>query len=220
LSYSKNSKDTSDSNGAIGIDHFIQVATNEFVIIDKISGDFIFGPVSFNILFQELPACQDNNIISGFPIVLFDKFAANGKGRWIFSTISQHNNIFYNCIAISKSYDPLDTYTTIQLQNPFNTLIDRPKASIFNDFLYVTQESYENDINRRYTGPIVFRLNLLYLETKSKKFFVTYEALGEEFSSVLVSHNDGDKLINSDNIFPTIVNKIMQNNFNILLINN
>jgi len=99
-----------DSDGDVGPNHYVQLINLVLGIYDK-QGNKLLGPVPIGALWSgfAIPDCTDP---SGDPIVLYDQHV----GRWIYSQFttrgfsSPFTAPFYNCVAVSKTPDPLGAY--------------------------------------------------------------------------------------------------------------
>jgi hypothetical protein len=93
-----------DPNGDVGPNHYIQAVNIALGIYNK-SGSQL-ASFSFDTLFASgIPATACNNSNFGDPIVIYDAIS----GRWIAMDFAwtNDNGPFYECIAVSKSADPV-----------------------------------------------------------------------------------------------------------------
>ncbi len=97
-----------DTNGDVGIDHYIQYINTDWAIYDKATGNRIGNVEEGNTFWAGFGGpCQTNN--AGDPIVLFDKTA----NVWVFSQfISAGNPNGSQCFAISDRADMTDPNVT------------------------------------------------------------------------------------------------------------
>ncbi|HEV8630205.1 MAG TPA: hypothetical protein VGV61_07795 [Thermoanaerobaculia bacterium] len=94
-----------DTNGDVGLSHYVQFINLIFAIYDKTTGAIIAGggPFAGNTLWAGFGGpCETNN--DGDPIVLYDHLA----DRWLFSQFSINEGI--QCVALSKTGDPRGPY--------------------------------------------------------------------------------------------------------------
>ena len=137
-----------DPNGDVGPNHYIQVVNIALGIYNK-SGSQL-ASFSFDTLFGSgLPATACNTSNFGDPIVLYDAIS----GRWIAIdfAFSNANGPFYQCIAVSKSADPVGGgwwLYTVDVSTPtppapgvywFN---DYPKMAVWADGIYLSANMY------------------------------------------------------------------------------
>jgi len=96
-----------DPVGDVGPNHYVEMVNLVFAVYDK-SGNRLLGPVDTGTLWDGfvIPDCTDP---SGDPVVLYDQFS----DRWLLSQFTTRglddpSLPFYNCVAISKTPDPLE----------------------------------------------------------------------------------------------------------------
>ena len=97
-----------DTNGDVGIDHYIQYINTDWAIYEKTTGNRIGNVEEGNTFWAGFGGpCETNN--AGDPIVLFDKVA----NVWVFSQfISASNPNGSQCFAISDGPDMTDPGVT------------------------------------------------------------------------------------------------------------
>lgn len=123
-----------DTNGDIGPYHYIQMINLSFSIYLR-NGQRIYGPAATNTLFTALgPPCSNEN--AGDPVVLYDQLA----DRWLLSQFSDTTGPFVNCVAVSRTGDPLGAYALYAFPAP--VFPDYPKYAVWPDAYYLnTRES-------------------------------------------------------------------------------
>lgn len=114
-----------DPTGAVGTNHYIHSYNSGFVIFNK-DGSIALAHASLSNIFpgQSL----------GDPIILFDRYAAGGEGRFVITEFSNSPNGLL--VAVCQGTDPVnDGWFTYR----FNTssFPDYPKYSIWHDAYYV-----------------------------------------------------------------------------------
>ncbi len=128
-----------DTNGEIGLRHYIQTTNSAFKIWGKFGGTsttppLLYGPAGINTIWTTFGGlCQNTN--RGDPIVLYDQLA----DRWFISQFAFNVGgfpvhpipPFDECIAISTTSDPLGSWNryAFQLSAPSG-----PTASYFPDY--------------------------------------------------------------------------------------
>ncbi len=144
-----------DTNGDVGPNYYIQAVNDSFQIFNK-AGATLAGPIAFNSLWVNattLTPCHDQNQTD--PIVLYDQLA----DRWLltdlaFAVVLSGTTFvpappFYECIAVSKTSDPVSGgwYFYDLLADP-NLLNDYPKFGLWPDAYYMTANMYNssNDV--------------------------------------------------------------------------
>jgi hypothetical protein len=128
------SGDPPDTNGDIGINHYIQTVNSSFAIFNR-SGTVLYGPSNINTLWSGFGgSCQTDN--DGDPVVKYDKRA----DRWVISQFAVASGgstgPFYQCVAVSTTSDPLGTYYRYAFS--FANFNDYPKLGIWPDAYYFT----------------------------------------------------------------------------------
>ncbi|HZI58573.1 MAG TPA: hypothetical protein VFF39_17465, partial [Verrucomicrobiae bacterium] len=120
-----------DTNGAVGLNQYVQWVNTSFAVFNKTTGALIAGPIAGNTLWSGFGGgCQTNN--DGDPIVLYDK-AAN---RWMFAQFSVSTTPFLQCVAVSTTSDATGTFNRYSFQ--YSGFDDYPKMGVWPDAYYVT----------------------------------------------------------------------------------
>jgi Carboxypeptidase regulatory-like domain/Fibronectin type III domain/Domain of unknown function (DUF4214) len=144
-----------DTNGDVGPNHYIQTVNTAVGIYNKTGT--LLASFTFNSLWSGAGTgtpCDANH--GGDPVVLYDSMA----DRWILSDLGFGFNgagqpvaPFYECIAVSKTSDPvaggwflypIRTDTGSTGQPPVGTLNDYPKFGLWTDCLYYTANGFGN----------------------------------------------------------------------------
>jgi len=141
-----------DTNGAVGPNHFIQNINVSFEIWDK-TGTILAGPTAFTTLFASPPATGtpcDSGFLSD-PIVLYDAQA----DRFIMTILAfpgfdappalprTPTPPFYECIAVSKTSDPVNGGWHKYALLADNALLnDFPKLSVWPDAYYMSANMF------------------------------------------------------------------------------
>jgi len=124
-----------DTNADVGPNHIVQWVNLTFAVYNKSTGALMYGPAAGNTLWQGVGgACQDSN--DGDPIVLYDRLA----DRWLMSQLAVPNfpdGPFYQCLAVSKTGDPLGQYYRYVFVISDTYLNDYPKFGIWPDGYYM-----------------------------------------------------------------------------------
>lgn len=134
-----------DTVGAVGPDHYIQMVNSAFAIYDK-QGNLLAGPSPINSLWSGFGGpCQTQN--HGDPIVRYDHLA----DRWLISQFAVPGNDLHECIAISRTGDPvgggwfLYAFPTVDTANGNPVFPDYPKIGVWPDGYYMgTQRGFPN----------------------------------------------------------------------------
>ena len=117
-----------DTNGDVGIDHYVQWNNKGFKVFRKSDGSLAAGPIAGNAIWNGFGGpCETEN--GGDPIVLFDHLA----NRWLFSQFTAASNPDgHQCIAITQGTDPLGPYFLYDYVFA-SQLNDYPKFGIWAD---------------------------------------------------------------------------------------
>ena len=145
-----------DTNGDVGPNDYVQAVNVSLAVYNK-SGALLAGPTTFDALFAPLGTstpCGNNN--QGDPVVLYDQLA----DRWLVSDFAFAVDLlgnpqapFYQCIAVSKTSDPVTGGWYLYSLLADNTLLnDYPKFGLWPDAYYMTANMYDlstNDVHVR-----------------------------------------------------------------------
>ena len=133
-----------DTNGDVGPKDYVQVVNILLAVYDKTTGVRRFGPKPINTLWSGFGGiCETHN--DGDPIILHDQLA----DRWIVSQLAVGTD-GHQCIAVSTTTDPTDSYYRYDfLVSPGGTN-DYPKFGLWPDAYYMTA----NQFNGGFQGAI------------------------------------------------------------------
>ena len=125
-----------DTNGDVGPNHYVQMVNVRFAVYSK-TGTLLYGPVDNNTLWAGFGGpCETEN--SGDPIVQYDILA----DRWVISQFAVPAGDKFECVAVSKSGDPLGEYYRYAF--PYGTdMPDYPKLGVWPDGYYVTYNMFD-----------------------------------------------------------------------------
>ena len=131
--------DPPDTNGDIGPNHYVQIVNSSFAVFNR-SGTVLFGPTLINTLWQGFGgSCETST--DGDPIVKYDKRA----DRWVISQFSVSAAPYLECIAVSKTADPLGAYYRYAFA--FSDTNDYPKLGIWPDGYYFSFNMFDANNN-------------------------------------------------------------------------
>ncbi len=128
-----------DTNGDVGINHYVQTVNTSIGIYDKATGKMI-STTFFDDLFPPAvgtPCDYENN---GDPIVLFDQI----NKRWFildFAWTGTTNGSYYS-IAASVTADPTGAWWLYCFKADDVLMNDYPKCGIWHDGVYVTANMF------------------------------------------------------------------------------
>ncbi|HYK41921.1 MAG TPA: carboxypeptidase regulatory-like domain-containing protein [Thermoanaerobaculia bacterium] len=131
----------SDDNGRVGPNNYIQTVNSQFAVYSK-TGTLQFGPANINTLFSSLSGpCKTQN--NGDPIVQYDALA----DRWILSQFAVNalptGLASYQCMAISKTGDPLGAYYLYPFPLSPVLFFDYPHVVTWPDGYYATYHVFD-----------------------------------------------------------------------------
>jgi len=149
-----------DSDGKVGPNHFIEWINSNFAIYDK-AGTILYGPAAGNTLFTSLGGvCAAFN--DGDPVVQYDNLA----DRWVLNQFvvgAPAPAFSHQCVAVSKTGDPLGAYYLYDFPTSATNFIDYPKWTTWIDAYYMSAHMF-NAAGTAFMGPMLFsfdRANML-----------------------------------------------------------
>ncbi|HXU38798.1 MAG TPA: carboxypeptidase regulatory-like domain-containing protein, partial [Blastocatellia bacterium] len=177
-----------DTNGDVGPNHYIQAVNTSIGIYNKSTGSRITA-FSFNTFMSQGSfgnLCDTNN--GGDPVVLYDTF----EDRWIITdlafSLDGSNNVInppgaFQCIAVSKTGDPVSGGWNFYSINTSGGLGDYPKFGIWPDGLYMSANMFG------YSAGAAFQNTRLYAFNKAQMYAgsptaqtVSFDAPSTEFT--------------------------------------
>ena len=134
-----------DTVGDVGPRHYVQMVNTAFAIYDK-TGALLAGPVAINTLWTGFGGpCESQN--NGDPVVRYDHLA----DRWVLSQFALPSNNFRQCVAVSRTPDPvaggwfLYDFPTVDTGSGQPVFPDYPKIGVWPDAYYMgTQRGFPN----------------------------------------------------------------------------
>ncbi len=125
-----------DTNGDVGLNHYVQWVNLRFQIWNK-AGTSLYGPALGNTLWSGFGGqCQTAN--DGDPVVVYDHLA----DRWVmmqFAVTSTPNLI---CLAVSQTADPTGSWYRYSYSWPSSYMPDYPKLGLWPDGYYLTVNQF------------------------------------------------------------------------------
>lgn len=127
-----------DTNGDVGLTHYVQYINLGWMVFDKATGNPAGGPFAGNSFWQGFGGvCETEN--AGDPIVIYDHLA----GRWLFSQFTGTSIADgHQCVALSDGEDPLGPYTLYDFVVSPNGFNDYPKITVWPDGYYMTTHEF------------------------------------------------------------------------------
>ena len=138
-----------DTQGDVGLNHYIQWVNLRFQIWNK-TGTSLYGPAQGNTLWSGFGSkCQTTN--DGDPVTLYDHLA----DRWVMmqfalGTVGDGTSDLI-CIAVSQTADPLGSWYRYAYTWPNTYLPDYPKIGLWPDGYYLTVNQF-NDAATAWRG--------------------------------------------------------------------
>jgi hypothetical protein len=129
----------SDSNGAVGPNHYVEVVNNRVRVYTK-AGVPLTAPFRQSSLFASLGGiCSIND--NGDPILLYDKLADRWQiSQFAFKALDVPP--YHQCIAESINGDPTGKYYLYDFVLPSNNFPDYPKLSTWPDAYYMSTRQF------------------------------------------------------------------------------
>lgn len=180
----------SDTDGAVGPNHYMQIVNSIFAVYDKDTGGLLGGPWANNIFWDVAntgDACEATN--DGDPIVLYDQLA----DRWLISQFALPNypaGPFYECIAISASGNPLENWYIYTFQISATKMNDYPKFGIWPDGYYMSVNQFtQNVFDWGGSGAVAFERDQMLLGNPAQ--MVYFDNATDDIGGLLPSNLEG-----------------------------
>ena len=175
-----------DPEGDVGPNHYVQWVNLSLAIWDK-SGTLLAGPIAGNALWSNVsdPCATQND---GDPIVLYDHLA----NRWFLSQPARPDGgPYYQCIAVSKSPDPLGQYWLYDFRLSDTLLNDYPHFGVWPDGYYMSINQFANGTTWNGAGAVVFEREQMLLGQLATALYFDLFAVDSTFGGMLPSDLDG-----------------------------
>lgn len=152
-----------DTNGDVGPQYYIQSINTSIGIYDKTTGNLITAP-NFNTFMSQGHfgnLCDTNNF--GDPVVLYDTF----EDRWVITdfafTLNGSGAVInppgaFQCVAVSRSGDPVSGGWNFYSVNTAGGLGDYPKFGIWPDGVYMSANVF-NFAGTPFLNPRAYAFN-------------------------------------------------------------
>lgn len=132
-----------DTEGDVGLDHYVQMINLIFAVYDKATGNMVAGPFPGNTVWNgSNDICDTSN--HGDPVVLYDHLA----DRWVFSQFALVINNAglvsdsFECVAVSQTSDPTGPYFRYTFHVSPRQFDDYPKLSVWNNSYFMTANEF------------------------------------------------------------------------------
>ncbi len=142
-----------DTDGAVGLNQYVQEVNEGFQVFNKSSGVSELGPISVSSIWTGFGGvCQNSG--EGDVVVLYDHFA----NRWLISQFAATGAVVSDeCVAISTSPDATGSYYRYDFPLGPN-YYDYPKIAIWPDGYYQSNNVF-NAAGTSFLGPQAFAFN-------------------------------------------------------------
>ncbi len=176
-----------DTNGAVGLDQYVQIVNEGYQVFDKATGASTFGPVDFSTIWSGFGGvCETTG--DGDPILLYDRIA----NRWL---VSQFAGAIPRdeCVAISTTSDATGSYNryAFHLGNDF---FDYPKLGVWPDAYYMSMNVF-NTAGTAFLGPQPFAFDRASMLIGAPATFVSTGITGGSMEETYLPANlDGTNL--------------------------
>ena len=128
-----------DTQGAVGMQYWIQFVNVNWSIYDKSSGAEVVGPLASNSLWAAgIPGTDCATFNDGDPITLYD----SGAQRWFMSQLAYEGAQYRACMAVSETSDPTGAWYVWQYDYSASILNDYPKFGVWPDGYYMTVNEF------------------------------------------------------------------------------
>ncbi len=149
-----------DTDGAVGLNQYVQEVNEGLQVFNKSTGASEFGPVAVSSIWAGFGGvCQNNG--EGDVVVLYDHFA----NRWLVSQFAVNTSLGTvptdECVAISTSPDATGSYYRydFNLAGDFgNAYYDYPHIGIWSDGYYMSNNVF-NLAGTAFLGPQAFAMD-------------------------------------------------------------
>jgi hypothetical protein len=123
-----------DTVGAVGPSHYVQMVNSDLAIYNK-SGTLLAGPVAINSFWAGFGGpCASQN--SGDPIVRYDATA----NRFVITQFAVGSSPFFECVAVSKTGDPVAGGYYLYAFSTGTNFPDYPKVTVWPDAYYMSTQ--------------------------------------------------------------------------------
>ncbi|MEE4260343.1 MAG: PKD domain-containing protein [Bacteroidales bacterium] len=173
-----------DTQGDVGLDHYMQMVNKGFAIWDK-EGSLLYGPTNNIALWDGFdgPWSGTND---GDPIVVYDEYA----DRWVASQFSLPNGSntgpYYELIAVSVTDDPLGEWYRYAYE--FDKMPDYPKFGVWHNAYCFTINQF---LNGSWYGGGISVLDREAMLAGDPDAEMVFFNMGSGFGSMLPADADG-----------------------------
>src|SRR5512133_3686784 len=155
-----------DTNGEVGLTHYVQIVNEGFQVFNKTTGASVLGPVGFSTVWNGFGGvCETSGF--GDPVVLYDQLA----NRWLISQFAGMDVPTDECIAVSTTSDATGSWNRygFHLGTDF---FDYPHLGVWPDAYYMSMNVF-NSAGTAFLGPQPFAFNRAAMLAGSPATFVT-----------------------------------------------
>ncbi len=176
-----------DTNGDVGLNHYVQTVNLSFAIWDK-NGTLLYGPANTNTLWSGFGGpCEIKN--NGDPIVLYDAAA----DRWLISQFALPNypsGPFYECIAVSQTGDPTGAWYRYAFKISDTKMNDYPKFGVWPDAYYMSVNQFSGN-SWAGAGAVAFEREKMLAGLSAQMVYFDLYGVNPNLGGMLPSDLDG-----------------------------
>ena len=174
-----------DTNGAVGLNQYVQIVNQGYQVFNKTTGASVLGPSDISTIWTGFGGvCQSS--AKGDPVVLHDHLA----NRWLISQFAGTSIPTDECVAISTTSDATGTYNRYAFHLGSN-FFDYPKITVWPDGYYMAMNVF-NSTGTAFLGPQAFAFDRTKMLAGLTATFVTPGITGGPLEdSFLPSDLDG-----------------------------
>ncbi len=151
-----------DTNGDVGINHYVQTVNTSIGIYNKTTGALI-SATTFDAFFPSSVGNPCDSYNNGDPIVLFDQI----NQRWFILDFAWNGTTSgsYYSIAASQTSDPTGAWWTYCFQADTTLMNDYPKCGVWHNGIYITANMFVFDGDYQHSKVWAIRTPSLYTGT-------------------------------------------------------
>jgi hypothetical protein len=155
-----------DTNGAVGVNQFVEIVNQGYQVFDKATGVSVLGPTDIAAVWTGFGGvCETSG--EGDPVMLYDHIA----NRWLISQFAGSGVPTDECIAVSTTVDATGTYNRYGFHLGSN-FFDYPKIAVWPDGYYQANNVF-NSSGTAFLGPQAFAFDRTSMLAGTAATFLT-----------------------------------------------